>query len=929
MSFASPEALFLVPLAALVLRRRLWPRPFVGVLRCALLLAIALLLAGPTWPGEQDGLDVVVVVDRSRSMPPEALAEARELAGAIADGLQPGDRLGVVGFGRKPVVEASPRAPFLWPDAARPVDQDGSDLAAAITQALALVPPGRHGSLLVTSDGEHTGGDLEAAARAAVRAGVKVHTHHVQRAATVDVAVTDVQAPGAVATGEPFAVTAVVVASEAGPVRWRLLGSDGKAQGGAQGGEVLREGTAELRAGRNLLQFRRTLLRGGLHELAVEVTREGDLVPQNDRGLAVVRGIAPTRVLCVTPGGREDRLVRSLRALGLEVVVHAPGTAPLSRIGLDAFRCVVLEDVAASDLPTGAATALAAWVQDLGGGLLMTGGNSSFGVGGYHRSPIEAVLPVTMEMREEQRRFGLAMAIALDRSGSMQAEVGGTTKMQLADRGAATAIELLSRIDAVSVIAVDSEPHTVVPMQPVVDPKGLSAQVRQIESMGGGIYVAEALHAAAQQLASAKQQNRHIVLFADAADAEEPGDYETFVPALVKAGVTVSVIGLGEPTDSDAELLREIAKLGNGRCQFVADANDLPRVFAQETIQVARSAMIEEPAAVGLLPGLLMLGDMPPAFPQVGGYSLAWRRPRAELALQTLDEQKAALLTHWQCGLGRAAAFLGEADGRLSGGFATWDGYADFFGTLVRWLCGGQANGLFVEARREGAVGLIAVEVEDALAATLDTARGVLTTPDGRARDLAFERTAAGRLEARVPLETDGVHLAALSVGGVTVRVPPLCLPYSPEWAPLPDPRSGERLLRRLALSTGGSVQPTADTVLAGERRSAGRIDLAPWCAMVAVGLLLLEILVRRLQVVLPAVRMPRLPRWSRSRRAAVLPATGDTAPATPVGGVVEVEVGVEAPPAPSAPKAAAPPGEAGGVLGALSRAQKRGKPRG
>jgi len=906
-AFESPEALLLVPIALLVLRRRVWPRPLVGVLRCALLVALALLLAGPSWPGEQDGRDVVLVVDRSRSMPPEGLAAAREIATQVAAKLQDGDRLGLVGFGAKPVVEAAPRAPFVWPDAVRAVDGDGSDLAAAIAAGLALVPPGRHASLLVVSDGEHTGEDLEAAERAAVRADVRIDTHHVPRSAGADVAVADVQAPGTVAVGEPFAITAVALATDAGPAHWRLLRS----------GEVLREGDVDLRAGRNVLQFRSALGEGGLHEIAVEVRRDrgrDDAVPQNDRGLCVVRANAPPRVLCITPAGREGRLTRSLRGLGLDVVVHAPATAPLTSNALDAVRCVILEDVPAGELPTGAATALARQVRDLGCGILMTGGAASFGVGGYHRSPIEDVLPVTMEMREEQRRFGLAMAIALDRSGSMQVDVGGVTKMQLADRGAAAAIELLSRIDAISVIAVDSEAHVVIPLQPVDDRAALSARVRRIESMGGGIYVEAALHAAAAQLAKSSQQNRHIVLFADAADAEEPGDYATFVPELVTAGVTVSVIGLGSDTDSDAKLLEEIARLGNGRCQFVGDATDLPRVFAQETIQVARSAMIEEPANVATTPGLAILGDMPPAFPAVFGYSLAWRRPRAELALQTVDEQKAPLLTHWQCGLGRGAAFLGEADGKLSGDLASWSGYADFFGTLVRWLCGGQAEGVFVETRREGAVGFVSVEVEPAATPQLDTARGVVTTPDGRTLDLAFERVEPTRLVARVPLDSSGVFRAALSVGGATVRVPPLCLPCSPEYAPPLDPRAGERLLRRLALATGGGVQPSADAVVAGPRRSAGRFDLAPWCAAIAVLLLLLEIAVRRLQVVLPgfAVRLPS----RRSRPAAGAPtdavATTNTPPAAPL------------PPPPATPKAS----EESGVLGALSRAREKGKSR-
>jgi uncharacterized membrane protein len=618
-------------------------------------------------------------------------------------------------------------------------------------------------------------------------------------------------------------------------------------------------------------------------------------------------------VLCITPNGRDDRLVRSLRAAGLDVEVAAARTAPLSLSALDPVRCVVLEDVAAGDLPGGAMGHLATWVRDLGGGLLMTGGKASFGIGGWHQTQVEQVLPVTMEMREEQRRFGLAMAIALDRSGSMQAAAGGTTKMQLADRGAATAIELLSPIDAVAVIAVDSAAHVVVPMQPVTNRGELSARVRQIESMGGGIYVGAALHAAAQELLASSQQNRHIVLFADAADAEEPGDYETFVPELVRAGVTVSVIGLGSDTDSDAALLQEIARLGNGRCQFVADAADLPRVFAQETIQVARSSMVEQPTAVAVLPGLRVLGDMPTALPTLGGYSMAWRRPTAELALQSADDQQAPLLTHWQCGLGRAAAFLGEVDGELSGGLADWPAYGDFFATLVRWLGGGQTAGLFVDARREGRTGLIALEVEESLAAVLDTARGIVTTPDGRAEDLRFERLAPGRLLARVPLARDGIYRAAVQVAGATVRVPPLCLPYSPEWAPQPDPRAGERLLRRLAWSTGGSVQPSAETIVAGERRSAGRIDLGAWVAGLLLLVLLAEIAVRRLHVPWPS--FARAAGRRRAAAAAPSPGSGPTsAPAAPT------------PPKPVAP--AAPAADEDGVLGALERAKKRSRGR-
>src|SRR5690606_19327971 len=118
--------------------------------------------------------------------------------------------------------------------------------------------------------------------------------------------------------------------------------------------------------------------------------------------------------------------------------------------GLDGFAAVVLENVPADDLPAGALVALQRFVDDLGGGLLMTGGKASFGAGGYRRSPLEEVLPVSMEIREEQRRFALALAGALDRSGSMTAPAGpDRTKMDLANLGTIAAGEMLGRNDEV------------------------------------------------------------------------------------------------------------------------------------------------------------------------------------------------------------------------------------------------------------------------------------------------------------------------------------------------------------------------------------------------------------------------------------------------------------------------------------------------
>ena len=104
--------------------------------------------------------------------------------------------------------------------------------------------------------------------------------------------------------------------------------------------------------------------------------------------------------------------------------------------------------------------------------------------------------------------------------------------------------------------------------------------------MGGGIFTYTALVTAATMVQESEKGTRHIVLFADAADAEEPGDYQRLLETLTPLGITVSVIGLGSETDSDAEFLKDVAARGQGRIHFTADVEDLPRLFAQEAITV-------------------------------------------------------------------------------------------------------------------------------------------------------------------------------------------------------------------------------------------------------------------------------------------------------------------------------------------------------
>jgi hypothetical protein len=66
---------------------------------------------------------------------------------------------------------------------------------------------------------------------------------------------------------------------------------------------------------------------------------------------------------------------------------------------LDEVSVIVLADIAYAQLPPVLQASLVQWVE-LGGGLLVTGGNSSFGLGGYAETPLGGILPLRPDMRD-------------------------------------------------------------------------------------------------------------------------------------------------------------------------------------------------------------------------------------------------------------------------------------------------------------------------------------------------------------------------------------------------------------------------------------------------------------------------------------------------------------------------------------------------
>ncbi|MFZ4764441.1 MAG: VWA domain-containing protein [Roseimicrobium sp.] len=796
---------------------------------CALLAAT--LLAQPQIRRQSDGLDLWVLVDQSDSAKDLLGPKIAEWEAILDKSKGTDDRLRFIDFAGEAVTRgAQMRAGSAGTAYAGP--RTSTRLGSATGFALAQMEEGRAARLLALTDGYSTE-PLDDLPERLSKQGIPFDYRLVQQNTSGDWQIAAFALPRRVQLREAFLAEAVVLSDRDGPVSVEL----------SRNGESIGRREVTITQGVGRLRFTDRLTTAGAFRYEARLLTAEDALPGNNVASQWVEVQGGPRVLLLT-AYENDPLAVTLRAQGFEVEV----INELNRAGVGALsgaKVVLLNNVPVYKLDSEFVRALEFFVTHQGGGLAMIGGKQSFAAGGWFGSPVEPLLPVSMELKQEHRKLAVAMAIVMDRSGSMAMSVPGTSlqKMDLANEGAARGIELLGDNDMVTIYAVDSEAHQMAPLVAVGPNRGrLQNAARRVQSTGGGIFVYQGLQAAWKELKNVQVGQRHIILFADAADAEEPGEYKALLDEMQKQKATVSVIGLGTEKDSDAEFLKDVAKRGNGRIFFNANPNELPALFAQETVAVARSAFIEEPVPVKGTPGWMeMAAGAMDWMPQADGYNLSYLRPGATQAAVSGDDYAAPLMAFWQRGAGRAAAVGFPLGGEFSQKTRAWQQYGGFTQSLARWLMGESLPpGIGLRTTMDGSKLKADLFYDEswnervaAHAPELVLAKGA----DGKAQPVGWERLAPGHYRATLEVAGDTYVRGAVKLGAAAFPFGPVNAVTNPEWS---FDRSRVAELRAVSARSGGAERVDLSDVWQAPRPPAWQ-HVHRWLLVALVLALLLE----------------------------------------------------------------------------------------
>lgn len=830
MTFSSPEFFILLP--ALALAGWFWRGlKLHQPLRILILLLAVTALAGPEIRRQQNTLDLHVLLDRSEStedLIDKGLPEWQDLLETSRPSRR--DQLRFFNYGAEIAELGADGSAFTG---SRALTRTNLALSAIAAEADVRRPS----RILLFTDGFSTEPLAESLAQLRAR-NIPLDFRLVRGETAGDFRLTRITLPERAGLGEPFPIS-ILIRGAADATFPLIIRRDG---------QVISDAPVTVKDGTATVEFTDRLPRSGSYHYEAEIRPPEDARTGNNKAGRWIGIAGGPRVLLITRY-QEDPLAAALRSMDLAVEIVTDGSK-LHPGMLDGARAVVLNNVPAHEIPADFLKSLDFYVREQAGSFLMAGGKHAFGSGGYFQSPVDELLPVSMELKSEHRKLAVALAIVMDRSGSMAVEIGGgKTKMDLANSGAANAIDLLGPADQAAVIAVDSEPSIVVPLTKVSEKKqGMIARTLKVKSSGGGIFIYPALKAAWEELRKSPAGTRHVILFSDAADSEEPGDYRNLIAEMTKAGCTISVIGLGTKADADSALLEDIAKLGKGRVFFSDRPMDIPKIFAQETVTIARSAFIDAPVKTRATGRWHEIAAKPLAWlPEIDGYNLSYPRPDATVSLIAQDEYAGPLVAHARRGLGRTAAISFPLGGEFSQRVRGWESYGDFLQTLARFLTDNETPpGIALRHKLEGTRLTIDLLYDPAAwSEKFNSAPPLLKLRDdvtGVAADLPWRRLAPGHFSATRELEPGAVIRGAVQAAGHALPFGPVSPGSSVEWDFEPETIAA---LRSASSATGG--RELADLSKAWLRPPyIAHAALAPWLLIALVPLILAEALLTR-----------------------------------------------------------------------------------
>ncbi|MBN1974097.1 MAG: VWA domain-containing protein [Sedimentisphaerales bacterium] len=484
----------------------------------------------------------------------------------------------------------------------------------------------------------------------------------------------------------------------------------------------------------------------GATHWTVEAAAQDDYFPINNHAGCTVNVGGKPRVLILHEKTRQMRpFVKALTEQGLVAETRDNHGVPEQLEELLAFDALILANISATDMKPAQMEMIKRYVTDFGGGLLMLGSNNSYGLGGYFKTPIEEVLPLTSRYEKEKEQPSVAMVLVIDKSGSMNG-----APIDLARQAAKATVELLSRQDQIGVVGFDGQAYVVSEMRSVSEAEYIKSAIDSLAA-SGGTNMYPGMSTAFQMLDTASAKIKHVIILTDG--HSQQADFHGLASEMTNAGITLSTVALG---NADKQLLASLAEIGRGRYYETTDPSNIPHIFTKETVETSRTAVKEDIFTIVQTGDHPMLNGIDESeLPVLLGYVMTRAKPATQLlyAVDTGDP----LLAVSRYGLGMGAAFTSDLTDRWSSQWLNWNKFGRFWAQVIRSVVRRDSvEGLFVSQTSNSEFWNIEITQNDKSGRFVsginwDTQ---ITDDIGNTRTVECRETGLGKYSLAVPIQT-------------------------------------------------------------------------------------------------------------------------------------------------------------------------------
>jgi len=810
------------------------------ITRLCLLGLFVMLLSGPRAVRESDALSVVYVVDLSDSVG-ESSEKALEYVARTVQDIPENDKAGLLVFGKNSSVELPIRESFPFEGVINSqIYKDGSNLEKSLSLAAALIPQDNPGRIVLISDGTATEGNVNTAIDTLKSQQIRVDTLPVQYAYDKEVWLEKLVLPKKVKMGETYESHLVLSALSKGKGKLTLREND----------NVVFEEEVEYNEGKNQFNLPIRLRNPGYYsyKATLEVPDGEDGWEENNIAInyLFIRGAG--QILLVTDPAGDNRdwegLASQLKRAKRNVVIEQAFEFPRDPLHLLPYDCIIFCNVGADNFDDIQMQAAHDAVYNQGIGFLMIGGENSFGPGGYHRSPIETLLPVDMDTSQKKVIPKGALAIILHTCEFAQ---GNTWGKKITKK----AIQVLGKKDDVGVLAFDYNvgDRWIFKLQPASNYNSMVPKINQAQ-LGDMPSFVPTMQLALQGLKNSDAALKHMIIISD-------GDPTPPSPQLVNQYITnkisLSMVAINPHGGQDISVMKSIAKTTGGNYYFPKDPNSLPAIFIKEAKTLKRS-MIQNVEFVPTIefpsPILKGIKNLPPLL----GYVLTTAKPRATVILKGPEtEQVDPILATWRYGTGSSAAFSSDFSTRWGKNWLEWSKYDAFLNQLITHISRVEKqNHLVAHVGRDGGMGNIAVKDYHPDGSFLSM-KAEISGPQGRKEMVDLEQTGPQRYQTNFDMWGKGhYHVNILGIGNERQETVQngFVMPYSNEYLKF---SSSPQVLKRLSEETGGRLlngKETGRFLFAADRETRRNSNsVIDWFLIALAICVTLDVGLRRIQL--------------------------------------------------------------------------------